>query len=208
MNQKSLRIVATKKDILLSNWISVVKAKQDRGLLSFLAKQAIIYYVNNNQFLCIGKIYVKELEKQESINLNIDSVTPEVKKWFSDIKNNNIKLGTMLKSVLEKSIIPVNTKEEEWIPTYFDINMVISRKGNAVMPIETQSIPVSVFDRQQMTVTSTPKNETAYVTSVTTAHTIEDKAEVKKEVQKETKVNEKISRMRAGGLMAKSRHGK
>lgn len=134
---ETLRIRLRKKDGILISWRNAVLDQNDRGLLSFLFKKAIIHYVKTGDTLCIGKIYLPDrilIEKEVSLNIFIGD-SPEI----MDLVSNNAKASlNLLREILKQSIQIADRMEEEWIPTYLDIEK-IERTNHFTAPIHTMS---------------------------------------------------------------------
>ena len=129
---ETLRIRFRKRDGILISWRNAVANQNDRGLLSFLFKKAIIHYINTGDTICVGKIYLPDrilIEEKNSLNVFIGDA-PEI----IDFVSRNAKASSnLMREILKQSIQIAERMEEQWVPTYLDIEKM-ERAHNPTMP--------------------------------------------------------------------------
>ena len=149
---ETLRIRLRKKDGILITWRNAVLDQNDRGLLSFLFKKAIIHYIKTGNTLCIGKIYLPDrimIEKEPSLNVFIGDSSE-----ILELVSNNARASSkLLREILKQSIQIVDGMEEQWIPTYLDIERM---ERTSHLPIRT--MPPDPVTRQEKNTVKTPRD--------------------------------------------------
>lgn len=158
-----LRIQLRKTDGVLITWHKAVTALNNRGLLSFLVKEALKQYIRTGETICIGKIFLPDTiimdeEKYPAINLYIDD-SPEIMEWKQSQKEQGRKAMSLLRDILKQSIQIVESSEQEWIPSYFDIE-----KMSLGFNIQTKKPEIKV-PKQSVSVLNRKKEEMNFSTT-------------------------------------------
>lgn len=131
-NKKTISL--GRKDALIKYWIIRIKNENEEdGMLSFLVKQALLYYIRYQDFVVISKIHFSKEDsniittdtngKRMAINLWLSDY-PEILEWIEQISQRGFKSSSLIREIIKKSILIAPDEEPEWFPTYCDFDMV------------------------------------------------------------------------------------
>lgn len=193
---KSKTITLSQKDVVIIKWVNKIMAENDKGRLSFLVKQALLYYIHNHSFICLGKICLSEKDnsiEKARINLWLDDV-PELIMWLDELASKKVKSNAVIREILKHSIEIVSDESEEWIPTYVDIELLMNKCCSTTERLD--KLPVQVTNPVISKNTTDKKEETLNkkISYETVSYHDDDNDDKQGDVQKKTR---KVSRAQA-----------
>ena len=121
-------IVYGKQDVVLIRW-NHLAAKQG-FVRSGLVRLVIKRYIHNEPPVIIGKVCINPKIEHEMLQLApvkynlVRSEDPEINEWFKEMARKKVRVAALVKELMKRSIVLVGTLEEEWIPSYFDIEVM------------------------------------------------------------------------------------
>lgn len=108
-------------DLKIAVW--AIKIRESwRGGMSIMARKAIKNYIRFEEFDCIGKVCVKDLdinkimEMQPRIMISYKG-DDEIANWVSALSGEGIQISPIFREILRGSIIEVDSSDKEWIPS-------------------------------------------------------------------------------------------
>lgn len=131
VDAKPKSITIGKKDAVFNKWRLAILNNGERAL-SFTIKKALLTYIQEGEFIDLGKIHfdpIKDrVDKRANINLWIDDSQLLVK-WIRNLEENKIPVAKIIKEIIIRCIEIVPENIEEYIPTYYDL-FLSSSAGN------------------------------------------------------------------------------
>ena len=147
-------IVYGKSDIGLLRW-NYLASRNDEAIRSYLIRTVIMRYLHNESPIIIGKICIlpeiaEDMKKLAPVKFNlVKSDDPEINAWFEQMSEQNIKVAKVIKELMKRSLEIVASPAEEWVPSYFEIDLFLNKYRRGVT--------------SDMTAVSTPTSQPVYV---------------------------------------------
>lgn len=181
-DKKRISVRVRKKDAYFAHWLYVVKKQDVRGLMGFLIKQLLIHYINYGEIVCVGKIHYSEEEFNNASKVPVISTyvddSPEILEWLKQLKASKSKMGAVIRDILKLSIEIIPDNEPEWIPSFFDFDLINRKKmsGFAVTSVLEESVQKIPIEKGNIkTLHSGNNTSDSKVPEVTEADKVSDK---------------------------------